>query len=221
MNDLKMKPILFSTPMVQAILDGRKTQTRRTVKENTDHFVNVQSLIDENRIERFIPFVRGAGAQLWADPEIKPKYQIGDILWVRETSYTDYEGIIHYKTDADSFNYKGLWKPSIFMPKEAARIFLKVTNDRIEKLQDISEDDAINEGIENFFSNDKSIGATAYRNYLATKKDLRTDHFAHVADNPIHSFQTLWQSINGIESWNDNPFVWVYEFEEVNINTIK
>ena len=94
------------------------------------------------------------------------------------------------------------WKPSIFMPKEACRLFLEVTDIRVERLQDISEEDAISEGIERL----KPDGDLSYKSYAV-------DYDACVF--PIVSYQTLWQKINGKESWDENPFVWVIEFKKL------
>lgn len=199
---MKTLPILLSTPMVQAILDGRKKQTRRNVGIKTSHFASI-----ELRDGKFIPFVRGGGAQLWPQPEIKPKYQVGYIMWVRETwipssGYGTINRFI-YKAD-DDIPHGARWKPSIHMPKEAARIFLEVTDVRVERLQDISEEDAIAEGVEQH----SDYGTTGYRHYGRPNEAL-TDIDAK------WSFETLWESINGKESWNENPFVWVYDFKKV------
>jgi hypothetical protein len=91
------------------------------------------------------------------------------------------------------------WKPSIFMPKAACRIFLEITDVKVERLQDISEEDAINEGVELLPNN-------RYKYYLS-------EYFDCI--NAVHSFQTLWKSINGAESWEANPFVWAIEFKQI------
>lgn len=186
---MKTKPILFSTPMVKAILEGRKTQTRRIVKSiPNDTF---QIWFDGGEW-----IVQNKNGQCWTK-KLKPRYHKNDILWVRETfQHTkclnlhpsdDNYGYI-YKSDdqpwEDYENWK--WKPSIFMPKEAARIFIKVINVHVQRLQDISESDAIAEGI--------IIEKTPFI-------------------EPANAFASLWQSINGKKSWAQNPFVWVYEFE--------
>lgn len=166
--------------MVQAIQAGRKSMTRRTVKPQgsilTDELarsLNVQPPKQENC------------------PVVKCPYgQPGDVLWVRETfSNAEFSGF-NYKANYDAGNpFK--WKPSLFMPKTACRIFLQITNIRVERLQDISESDAVNEGINlNNISGD----------------------FEHT---PVQEFETLWQSINGKESWCKNPFVWVVEFKQI------
>lgn len=219
---MKTKPILFSTPMVQAILDGRKTQTRRIIDK--DGWVNAITELEPVAI---------------AAAGYNPKYQTSDIIWVRETwrmtGWNETEMLIEYKDGISSWaEIKDLmwlskqveklaakgylrsnheterfdvvkeipWKPSIFMPKEACRMFLKVTDVRVERLQDISEDDAIAEGIEEVRPAPFLI---RYKNYLENG----------YLDSPIESFKTLWQSINGKESWKRNPWVWVYEFEKI------
>jgi hypothetical protein len=155
-----------------------------------------------------------------------PKYKVGDILWVRET-FREYfhvdrldEKIIEYKADNPPmiriFDDNGFqvykkdgreklinWKPSIFMPKEAARIFLRIMDIRVERLQDISEEDAIAEGIE--IVNEK-VPVKAYKDYLG-----QYNYYS----NPINSFKSLWESINGEKSWEQNPYVWVIHFEKI------
>ena len=158
------------------------------------------------------------------DAIVKPKYKVGDILWVREkTCYVHLEHApdllqgfkskrqIIYGTDfhddwmvyaKEKYGYK--WTPSIFMAKHHARLFLKVKSVRVERLQDISEDDAVKEGIEP--TGNMSMFNKFYKNYLPIGyTDLK----------PIPSFQSLWQSINGKQSWSDNPLVWVIEFERI------
>lgn len=221
----KIKPILFSTPIVQAILAGSKTQTRRIIKNVDDHYF--QSLVlHATGKYTFVP--NGNYAPTASDVvEVKPKYQKGDILWVRET-FAEYdlkkvsaeEGKYFYKAnnfDADIvelFKQEKLlskWKPSIHMPKEAARIFLEVTNVRLERLQDITKEDAINEGILplEMSLEQKKCQGQLYYNYS------RPTQFVPEGLCPFWSFSTLWCSINGSDSWEANPFVWVYEFKQV------
>jgi hypothetical protein len=145
-----MKTILFSTPMVQAILEGRKTMTRRVITP--------QPCKEVKRFERFIETVDcGFEARFGNDTSVavcdrKPKYKPGDILWVRETWSRDESGEYVYRinygtTEDDSFPPSMFkWKPSIHMPREAARIFLRVTNVRVERLQDITDADILAEG---------------------------------------------------------------------------
>ena len=203
------KPILFNTEMVQAILAGRKTQTRRIIKSR-----------DESGIfqvcKNFDGKVTSIESLDWdernCEKDILSKYQIDDILWVRET-FQKLESVKHkeidflYKADVEYHNYFNsdlvVWSPSIHMPKEAARIFLKVTNVRVERLQDISEEDAIAEGVE---LGDPNKGII-YRDYLRQKTFFL---FARL------SFKSLWDSINAKKHpWESNPWVWVYDFERI------
>ena len=130
----RILPILFNTEMVRAILDGRKTCTRRVVKPDVQYFeVNNDPIYIYD-----------------AEPEvgkIMPPYQPGDILYVRETFIQAAAHTFWYKADGKSWMLKDLrWKPSIHMPKEAARIWLRVTDVRVERLQDITEDEVWDEG---------------------------------------------------------------------------
>jgi hypothetical protein len=187
---MKARPILFSTPMVQAILKGRKMQTRRVVKPQPGDHPD-----DDGHVLYRCPYG-----------------QVGDVLWVKETyAYARYD----FDHIADQFIYKSdysdhfvdwKWKPSIHMPKSAARIFLKITNVRVERLQQINKVEAIAEGIEKVNS---GVFVEVWRKYGHIEAD------APYYFSPIHSFASLWQSINGEQSWVDNPYVWVIEFERI------
>ncbi len=209
-----MKPILFSTEMVKAILDGRKTMTRRIVKpqpKDHNHFDYIEAdwkekspeYVKDNLENEWYCKYCGDGIGWDGHSIYKPKYQIGDILWVRETwskgHFVDedgkvvYEGFV-YKAGGgfDDFepNYElseFRWKSSRFMPRKAARIFLEVTNVRVEKLWDIKDENIINEGI--------SIKDTDPKTLL------------------YKEFAILWESIHGKDSWQLNPWIWVYEFK--------
>lgn len=218
------KPILFSTPMVQAILNGTKTQTRREIKKkysNTDHVFKTDKygtrLIErQNDVPK--PTKNPDGSKTYRITffaEVKPKYQKGDILWVRETWKISPEQCTwqkySYKADYPYLlSELGKWKPSIHMPKKAARIFLKVTNVRVERLHDISEADAIAEGVRL----DPDFG---YWCSECSKKGhgasiICEDGFFKTAKE---AFRSLWISINGLDSWEQNPYVWVYDFERI------
>ena len=199
---MRFIPILFSTEMVQAILDGRKTQTRRVVKSNgVIHTARKIVFEDENW--------QGESGR-----KIKCPYgQPGDVLWLRETwsDCTDRPDCPAYKAGKDgweAFHGDLKWKPSIHMPKAACRLFLRVKSVRVERLQDISTEDAMVEGIE--FSSIRTF--PDYKDYLV--KSTKHAEVFHLL-NPRLSFQTLWQSINGEESWNSNPWMWVIEFERI------
>jgi len=198
------KPILFSTPMVQAILRGEKTQTRRIINpQPIEDFESGYVFDGKHRTA----YKNDIMHEIWYDEFIKDwcKYKIGDILWVRETFQILPPNMVFYKADTEN-KATGNWNPSIFMPKEACRIFLKLTNIRIERLITISKDDCKAEGIE--IINKEFKNAICYKDYIA-KGNLSSDFFC----NPRNSYQTLWQKINGLKSWEENPFVWVYEFE--------
>lgn len=193
---MNTKPILFSTEMVQAILAGRKTQTRRTkglkvVNNNPDsHLFNSFSIDNENAT-----FKKLEG--MWQGVDVP--YKTGDILWVREKfrkhincetgEFTNYS---YYADMPENFHkqYPSKHKPSIHMPKEACRLFLKVTNVRAERLQDITEMEAIFEGC------------------MQYEKD--TDWMT-----ALYGFELLWKKINGESSWKSNPWVWVIDFERI------
>jgi hypothetical protein len=196
---MKAKPIPLKTWEVQAILDGRKTQTRRVVKGDPD----MTDLI------RITSVPSGCFEDMAGKPIKCPYGQPGDVLWVRETwapALNDYA----YKADysnavlAEPRN-KGIWKPSIHMPREAARLFLRIKSVRVERLTEISEEDALAEGIGRI--------KVPHRNYELVYRDYL--HHGVFFPVPLPSFTSLWQSINGPESWEANPWVWVVEFERI------
>lgn len=186
---MAIKPILFNTEMVRAILDGRKSCTRRIVKHDVEAILNSPYHKEHPEVE---------DEQIISKLCIPP-YQPGDILYVRETwcKYDD-DHIIDgrkyaYKADASpiseearkKFGYR--WRPSIHMPKEAARIWLKVTDVRVERLQDMTDDDAEAEGFTDYTST--ALG------------------FAYTWDH------TIKKSDFDRYGWAANPWVWVIQFE--------
>jgi hypothetical protein len=207
-NTTKFRPILFSTPMVQALLEGRKTMTRRTkgleqVNENPNDWNHFHTSPDD----KYFNFKHIEHATMEIEDwyrSIKIPYQVGDVFWVRET-FIELPGIkFLYKANPEHQSMK--WKPSIFMPKEACRIFLKIKSIKVERLQDISEEDA------------KAEGANPCLNELSME-DRHNNY-----NNPSNSrfplvhvvgFKNIWSKINGRSSWNSNPFVFVYEFEQI------
>lgn len=210
---VKTKPILYATEMVQALLEGRKTQTRRTKGLN---YINTNP---DNWTIEYLESIWAHGKD-FEIKELKKPYDVGDILWVRETVF-DYKNFKEYPIFSnikENYIYKAdgnfigchKWKPSIHMPKEAARIFLKVTNIRVERLFEISAKDAIAEGVEcKIVENMKE-----YRAYLVKDSEHVFGKNSY-PDTPQCSFLELWEKINGKKSVNSNPWVWVIEFERV------
>lgn len=214
---MKERPILFSGPMVRALLDGSKTQTRRVVKPQP----KVSSCKHEHTPE-LADMARAAISMILSDqcPYGKP----GGRLWVRETHapQSDCWGawerrlrgdggaapVIHYFADFVPFQddrgftvckpFIEKWRPSIHMPRWASRIQLEITGVRVERLQDISEADARAEG-----SPDYEEGTDAPPDEESMTWSFRA------------SYQRLWESINGPGSWALNPWVWVIEFKKV------
>lgn len=221
-------PILFSTPMVQAILAGRKTMTRRVVKPqpDTEHKPSLvpRSLQNEN----------DWGKWYWDSPEGEtilkpcPYGKPGDLLWVRESMYQVWEEGVFYSADntpwdcpAD-FAYRSgnCAIPSIHIPKAAARIWLEVTGVRVERLHEINPHDACNEGVEYWNIDGEAMEGgelqADFKNYTWTERKERNPNYEDrnfpTFANAVDSFRTLWQSINGPGSWEANPWVWVVSF---------
>lgn len=217
------KPILFNTEMVEAIVSGRKTQSRRPIKYNkviANPELGFSAFSNDDEFS-----VRGKHEDgKYGESVFKLPYSTDDILWVRETwRLTDF---LHSSDDNYGYIYKAsqngrdweensegwMWKPSIHMPKVAARIFLKVTNVRIERLTDISESDAEKEGVHKIYT-DFGSGIPIFKNYMVKKDELESNPWAGMTADSVDSFSTLWKSIYGEESWKKNAFVFVYEFE--------
>ena len=250
-----MKPILFNTYMVRSILDGRKTVTRRVVKaRNTE-------ILDKSKWSKgpywFDVIKTKNGQKIATADKILPPYNPGDILYVRETwrcieaSCPPSNCTIEYKAGGtERFcgiialpTEGGEWKPSIHMPKEAARIFLRVIRVSVERLQDISNADAIKEGITRMYDHlsDEEYEKWSRKVVPGKKKDewgwdnyLWHGHFGAYGtgsalsdaweyqhsgyDEPRGSFSSLWNKTVplkdwGVYGWGANPWVWVIEFE--------
>jgi len=210
-----MKPILFNTEMVKALLDGRKTVTRRVVKPKCKHNF-VSTGIDGEPAEcRMIDIETQEIVR-----HVYPPYQPGDILYVRETfykhncaenecimkEYSDCNGCTH-TNNGECYSYKAShendlnvkWSPSLHMPREAARIFLRVTDVRVERLQDITEEQAIAEGVR--------IGLGG-EPFFSCK-----DAFVRLWDSTLPKNPNKFKCPEN--SLTTNPFVWVIEFEKI------
>ena len=204
------RPILFSAPMVRAILDGRKTQTRRAIRPQPNG--KLLGVLDRDRGPRYW-FAAGPADRSSVEvycPYGKP----GDLLWVRETWQHSNHPLGPYDRDCTVFyradylddphgpdgekspegKYRQ-WRPSIHMPRLACRITLRVTDVRVERLADISEDDVVAEGWPHTDTNGAGV-------------PLRDAY-------PIGWYANLWEDINGKGSWERNPWVWVVSFERV------
>jgi hypothetical protein len=218
--------MLFSTAMVEAILAGRKTQTRRTATNIPEDAVKVWHDLKEGWV------CQNEDGECLYDAKVKPKCVVGDVLWVREAHRITYlpfldGGVFRIECEKPGASVDiPIWKfslvqidklkkspslgiegsrnhhfpdraaklrPSIHMPKSAARIWLRCTGVRAERVRHISEKDAKAEGVANAHT------------FIGIGVD---DNMAN-----RYAFRELWQSINGHESWNANPWVWVYKFE--------
>lgn len=213
---MSTKPILFNTEMVRAILDGRKSCTRRLVR-----FLPGENPQWTGYIKDGLMLYNGKN-----EPCIrKAPYQPGNILYVRETvwqkvgHYLDIDGETkgifynEYKyvsTDDEpkvGWNHSWVKRPSIHMPKEAARIWLKVTDVRVERLQDITPKDAENEGVGNLFYEDIGYSENNYGTEVDPEYGIAKEQFAWLWDS------TIKKSDLDRYGWNANPWVWVIEFE--------
>lgn len=213
---MKARPILFSGPMVRALLDGRKHQTRRIIKPQPDLATNQWTSEEVNAAwqDGFIPVPCPYG---------KP----GDLLWVRESWRPQNDAEIYYcveyradnsrikpeikdenmgfrfecQCDAAERGENNPWKPSIHMPRWASRLTLEITDVRVQRLQDISEEDA---GAEGTLECDGMFDDVQYCHYC---KEMGC-----VFGDLKPSFRQLWQSLNGPGSWDANPWVWALSF---------
>lgn len=212
---MAIKPILFNTEMVQANLDGRKSCTRRVIKPQPDekHKFPLGFVTDSTEKKEVGCFGFGTNECGGSIQYVKPPYGYapGDILYVRETWCDDRQfthdstpGRYFYKA-SESGNFK--WKPSIHMPKEAARIWLKVTDVRVERLQDITPKDAENEGVGNLFYEDIGYSEKNYGTEVDPEYGIAKEQFAWLWES------TIKKSDLGCYGWDANPWVWVIEFE--------
>lgn len=230
MSQVKERPILFSAPMVRAILEDRKTVTRRAIK--------VQPHIDASG--NFCVGSSNYGQDGYGKPVTKhfvngccPYGKPGDRLWVRETWYCDHfevmrgpylkpddldirealeDGTLVYAAEglAPYEQEQPTWKPSIHMPRWACRILLEITGVRVERLQEGEGETAfesryVAEGINRIHQGD---GDYAFHPF---KSEPGPGNWT----DPFDAWRELWVSINGAESWNANPWVWVVEFKRV------
>lgn len=230
------RPILFSGPMVRALLDGRKTQTRRIVKGAALYYLEDEAAAEILESELASEFV--------ADPDngLCPYGTPGDTLWVRETFCpADTRSGFAYCADTPlGSDQRGMgWRPSIHMPRGASRLTLTITEVRVERLQDITEADAIAEGLYRSLPDDAdrdwflahtqeqsgtppTIGEWETFNagvwmvpgvpqgWGRTLAERRKDTWG---PSPEFCYRLLWEHINGKRSWAANPWVWALTFD--------
>lgn len=216
MSEPKEIGALFAAPMVLALLEGRKTNTRRIIKTAWWRCLDSENSDDRAKALTMCPYGK-PGDRLW----VREAHQI----WSRPMSH---DSIVCYRADKSTRVVKsggciqipngtvtmgsplmeferedGRWRPSIHMPRAACRLVLEVTETRVERLHDISDEDAIAEGVEQL-----PEGFWRWKNY--------SDESQHVPSlgSPRDSFWSLWESINGRESLRANPWVWVVKFKE-------
>lgn len=208
MTGIKERPILFSAPMVRAILEGRKTMTRRTR--------GLDKINDDPEAWALVAN-KGGGKWMFRRKDsctfataTCPYGNPGDRLWVRETWMPIFVNPLPgYDIDktqyrADETNPragKGMWRPSIHMPRQRSRITLEITNVRVERLQDITEDDAVAEGVEIIPAD--GVSYVDYTGVYVCKECA------------VFSFFSLWEKINGRASLDSNPWVWVVKFRRI------
>lgn len=229
---MAIKPILFNTEMVRAILDGRKTCTRRLIKPQPDkkHIYPLGFVTDSTEKKEVGCFGFAANEYGGSIQYVKPPYQPGDILYVRETwehfecccCEGDEHGNCYREPQQSTLNkscgcymYRAtdeiygdaMWHPSIRMPKEAARIWLKVTDVRVERLQDITPKGAESEGVGNLFYDDIGYGEKNYGTEVDTEYGIAKEQFAWLWES------TIKKSDLDRYGWDANPWVWVIEFE--------
>ena len=190
------KPILFNTPMVQAIQDLRKRMTRRPVRDKT-----FLEMVDAGFTDDFMKLPDNNFASVC-------RYQVGDILYVRETfCYHKVGDWYGYRADGDYRDLDLRWRPSIHMPKEAARLFLRVTGVMVERLQEITEEDALAEGFEPVRCGCFNRGAWGCTDCMNTG----------MLEPAMLGFVDTWNDIYAKRGygWEQNPWVEVTEFERV------
>lgn len=187
---MKEYPILFSGPMVRALLDGSKTQTRRPVKGFA-----LELLAPEMFTPEYVALPENHNC---------PYGYQGEHLWVRE-SYADIGARLTYRADLDDGAHCKVvkWIPSIHMFRADSRILLEIVSMRVERLNDCSEADARAEGAKHYEP----------ANHLSHGGWSHDGHYVH--ETALASYVKLWESINGADSWDVNPWVWVVEFRRV------
>lgn len=251
---MKERPVLFSSPMVRAILDGRKTQTRRIVapgnstvngripnakhdaREWFDGWINLG--FDDERVfadgkssgpsvaagiclgsGRYlhVPVLNEDGQRSY---RVRCRWEPGMRLWVRENFrvHKNYDeqppsellnepemASLHYEADCPAYDHHGRLRPGMFMPRQFSRITLQITDVRVERIQEISENDAKAEGVRGYVED----GCWVYEDYINGRGTW--------CMSAKGSFLTLWESLNGYDSWERSVWCWVVSFKRVEL----
>lgn len=229
------KPILFNTEMVKAILNG-KTVTRRVIKFPVNRFTKNVPVANDVSLEQIRPDKANFHEEPFFGFDVKLPYSVGDILYVRET-WTELETVdscpfYAYKADDEKVGISlhetfKRWHPSIHMPKNAARIFLKVKDVRVERLQEITEEQAEREGIR-AYSKDGNLYKYAVTDdwwikfHRKHRKLFIGSWWQDMPRTAKEAFSYLWNSTikkSDLDTygWNSNPWVWVVEFERIEV----
>jgi hypothetical protein len=223
---MKERPILFNGPMVRALLDGSKTQTRRIVKGQTPEWAHVtdEEYADGQEFFMVCGTKQPDGLRPILDGVTCPFGQFGDRLWVREgwKAHTTFDHLspchipeshVWYLAD-DGYKAESRGRASMHMPRWASRILLEVVSVRVERLQDISEVDALAEGISSLRTREWDQEHFPTWRKAFDEACVRGEK-PPVGPLPSESYRALWESINGAGSWDANPWVWVVEFKRV------
>ena len=213
-----MKGLMFSLNLPSKIANGEKKVTRRSISPKKDEPYKVGEILYVREKWRPISWKEGSHWTIeFADGETKHVEHLFDDpekendFWIKLSDELTNLEINKDKNGNFIFSKDDIkWRNTLFMPKNAARTFLKITEVRKERLHDISESDAKREGVD--IVNPRDFGIhdehrVIYKNYLNSSKHCR---FAK------ESFKTLWIFLHGIESWNENPYIWVLNFEKTN-----
>lgn len=231
---MRERPILFSGPMVRALLDGTKTQTRRVVKGLT---ADMASAMDANpgmalalNDDGYGGLYQAGRGEVFSIPLPRCPYGVpGDRLWVRETwglwdtlpcSGPDGATVFFRATDGKRIDLRHqLWRPSIHMPRWASRLTLTISDVRVERLQSISPADAQEEGLVPWSKDGKLTKyGVADRDGMPGCDYPETWEWHEWRISPVDAYQRLWESINGKGSWDTNPWVWVVSFQKGDAN---
>lgn len=223
---MAIKPILFNTEMVRAILDGRKTCTRRICKDANEYTVpDMEFYNADKRTYAVHNFADKEQVEQLSTAERTCPICPGDILYVRETVwqkigyyldidgdtkpswYNEFKYVASDEKPETGWNYSWAKRPSIHMPKEAARIWLKVTDVRVERLREITPKDSENEGVGNLFYEDIGYSEKNYGTEVDPEYGIAKEQFAWLWES------TIKKSDIDRYGWGANPWVWVIEFE--------